>query len=145
MHDIGKVAVPDAVLLKSGPLTEEEWATMRMHPIEGERICAGLNAFRRVLPIIRHHHEKMDGSGYPDGLKGEEIPMSARVLQIVDIFDALTTSRPYKPAMSVPRALEIMREEVAKGWRDPRVFEEFRDMLLEEQAGETVPELAQAV
>jgi response regulator RpfG family c-di-GMP phosphodiesterase len=139
IHDIGKVAVPDAILFKNGPLTDEEWVIMRMHPIEGERICSGLNAFRRVLPIIRHHHEKLDGTGYPDGLKGDEIPMSARVLQIVDIYDALTTTRPYKPAMSTARALEIMEAEVAKGWRDPRVFQEFREMILEEQAAEQQP------
>ena len=142
VHDIGKVAVPDAILFKPGPLTDEEWAVMRMHPIEGERICSGLNAFRRVLPIIRSHHEKLDGSGYPDGLKGEEIPMSARVLQMVDIYDALTTNRPYKPAMSTARALEIMQDEVHRGWRDARVFTEFRDMLLEEQAGEADRQLA---
>jgi putative two-component system response regulator len=146
IHDIGKVAVPDAILFKAGPLTEEEWAIMRMHPIEGERICAGLSSFRRVLPIIRHHHEKMDGTGYPDGLKGEEIPMSARVLQMVDIYDALTTNRPYKPAMSTARALEIMQVEVHKGWRDARIFAEFRDMVLEEQAAEEGRrELARAV
>ncbi|MDH4348090.1 MAG: response regulator, partial [Gemmatimonadota bacterium] len=145
IHDIGKVAVPDAILFKPGPLTDEEWAIMRMHTIEGERICAGLNAFRRVLPIIRHHHEKMDGTGYPDGLKGEEIPISARVLQIVDIYDALTTSRPYKPAMSMARALEVMQGEVERGWRDPRIFSEFRAMLLEEASTMPVAELAQAV
>jgi putative two-component system response regulator len=142
MHDIGKVAVPDAILFKPGPLTDEEWAIMRMHTIEGERICSGLNSFRRVLPIIRHHHEKMDGSGYPDGLKGEEIPISARVLQMVDIFDALTTNRPYKPAMSTARALEIMKDEVDRGWRDSRVFAAFRDMVLEEQISEADRQLA---
>ena len=136
MHDIGKVAVPDAILFKPGPLTDEEWTIMRMHTIEGERICSGLNAFRRVLPIIRHHHEKLDGTGYPDGLKGEEIPISARVLQIVDIYDALTTDRPYKPAMSTTRALEIMQEEVNRGWRDARAFAAFREILLEDQAAD---------
>lgn len=142
VHDIGKIAVPDAVLLKAGPLSEEEWSFMRMHTIEGERICAGLNAFRGVRPIIRHHHEKMDGSGYPDGLKGEEIPVSARVLQMVDIYDALITARPYKPAMSMTRALEIMQEEVHRGWRDPKIFAEFRAMMLEDAARETEPRLA---
>jgi putative two-component system response regulator len=144
IHDIGKVAVPDAILFKPGPLTDEEWAIMRMHTIEGERICAGLNAFRRVLPIIRHHHEKMDGTGYPDGLKGEEIPISARVLQIVDIYDALTTNRPYKPAMSTVRALEVMQEEVERGWRDSRIFSEFRAMLLEERSAMEAVEVARA-
>lgn len=144
VHDIGKVAVPDAVLFKPGPLTDEEWAVMRLHPIEGERICSGLNAFRRVLPIIRHHHEKLDGTGYPDGLKGEEIPVSARVMQMADIYDALTTNRPYKPAMSSARALEIMQEEVHRGWRDPHIFAEFRNLILEELAADEGRDLARA-
>lgn len=125
VHDIGKVAVPDAILLKPGRLTEEEWAVIRQHPVVGERICAPLKSFRLVLPIIRHHHEKYDGSGYPDGLRGEAIPVAARVLQIVDVFDALTTERPYKKAFSAIDALQTMRDEVARGWWDPRIFEAF--------------------
>jgi putative two-component system response regulator len=82
-----------------------------------------------VLPIIRHHHEKLDGSGYPDGLKGEEIPLTARVLQIVDIYDALTTERPYCRALPVTEALKIMEDEVKKGWRDARLFAELKQML----------------
>ena len=125
-HDIGKVAVPDAVLLKPGRLTPEEWAIMRKHPVTGERICMGLKPFRLVLPIIRHHHEKLDGSGYPDGLAGEQIPLTARVLQIVDVYDALTAERPYKPALSPREALETLRAEVDKGWWDPQIYAEFR-------------------
>src|SRR2546425_1208782 len=128
IHDIGKVAVPDAILLKPGRLTPEEFQIMQEHPVVGERICAPLKSFRSVLPIIRHHHEKLNGSGYPDGLKGEEIPMTARVLQIVDVYDALTTQRPYKRAFSRAEALEIMEEEVKKGWWDPGLFQEFRQM-----------------
>ncbi|MGB2836383.1 MAG: HD domain-containing phosphohydrolase, partial [Candidatus Sulfotelmatobacter sp.] len=90
VHDVGKIAVPDAILLKPGRLTEEEWKVVRQHPVVGERICAPLKSFRLVLPIIRHHHEKLDGSGYPDGLRGDAIPITARVIQIVDVFDALT-------------------------------------------------------
>lgn len=122
VHDIGKVAVPDAILLKPGRLTEDEWKVMKQHPVVGERICAPLKSFRFVLPIIRHHHEKFDGSGYPDGLRGHAIPIAARVMQIVDVFDALTTERPYKKSLSTSEALEIMREEVAKGWWDPEIF-----------------------
>src|SRR5206468_1270844 len=114
VHDIGKVAVPDAILLKPGPLTAEEWKTMRQHPVVGERICAPLKSFRLVLPIIRHHHERLNGSGYPDGLRGDVIPVTARVLQIVDVFDALTTERPYKQAFSITNALQTMKQEVAK-------------------------------
>lgn len=85
---------------------------MRRHPIVGEQICAPLKSFNLVLPIIRHHHEKMDGSGYPDGLKGEQIPMTARILQVVDIFDALNTERPYKPAFSIENAFAVMKKEL---------------------------------
>ena len=129
VHDIGKVAVPDAVLLKPGKLTEDEWKVMREHPVVGERICAPLKSFGLVLPIIRHHHERLDGSGYPDGLKGEQVPVTARVLQIVDVYDALTTTRPYRQALSTAEALEIMEAEVKKGWWDPAIFREFARLM----------------
>jgi putative two-component system response regulator len=133
VHDIGKVAVPDAILLKPGRLTEEEWTIMRQHPVVGERICAPLKSFRLVLPIIRHHHEKLDGTGYPDGLKDEEIPITARILQIVDVYDALTTARPYKRAISAVEALEIMAQEVRRGWWDSNVFSEFDNLIAESE------------
>ena len=99
------------------------------HPVVGERICAPLKSFRLVLPIIRHHHEKLDGSGYPDRLKGEQIPLTARILQIVDVYDALTTERPYKHALLSPVALETMAQEVEKGWWDPQPFAELQQMM----------------
>jgi len=129
VHDIGKVAVPDSVLLKPGRLTDAERVIMSEHPIIGEKICKPLKSFSRVLPIIRHHHEKMNGTGYPDGLKGSAIPLTARILQIVDVFDALTTARPYKPAYSSEQAIEIMHEEVSKGWWDPDLLCEFERQL----------------
>jgi putative two-component system response regulator len=132
VHDIGKMAVPDAVLLKPGPLSSEEWCMMRQHPVVGERICAPLRSFRLVLPIIRHHHEKRDGSGYPDGLRGDNIPITARILQVVDVFDALQSVRPYKPAMSTTEAIQTMREEVVRGWWDHHVFDGFEHFLDEE-------------
>jgi putative two-component system response regulator len=135
VHDIGKVAVPDAILLKPGRLTEEEWKLIREHPVVGERICAPLRSFRLVLPIIRHHHEKLDGSGYPDGLRGDAVPVTARVLQIVDVYDALTTERPYKKAFPVSDALQTMKEEVAKGWWDSRIFAQF-EQLVRSSAGD---------
>jgi putative two-component system response regulator len=129
VHDVGKIAVPDAILLKPGSLTAEEWKLVREHPVVGERICAPLKSFRFVLPIIRHHHEKLDGSGYPDGLRGDAIPAAARVLQIVDVYDALTTVRPYKRAFSITDALQTMKQEVAKGWWDPHIFDQFERLI----------------
>jgi putative two-component system response regulator len=121
VHDVGKVGVPDSVLLKSSKLTPEEWEIMRAHPVRGEEICRPLKSLRAVLPLIRHHHERWDGSGYPDGLRGSEIPLLARVLQVVDIYDALTHPRPYKHAYSTARALEILQDEIDRGWRDKEI------------------------
>lgn len=125
LHDLGKIGILDAVLLKPGSFDETEWAVMREHPVIGERICLSLRSLKRVLPIIRHHHERWDGSGYPDGLAGEAIPLTARILQTVDIFDALRTARPYKPALPLQTACDTLRDEVARGWRDPDVVESF--------------------
>jgi cyclic di-GMP phosphodiesterase len=129
VHDIGKVAVPDSILLKPGPLTADETKVMQKHPVVGERICAPLKTFRLVLPIIRHHHEKHDGSGYPDGLSGDEIPLTARILQLSDVYDALTTDRPYKVAFTPEVALDLMGEEAERGWWDRGLFEAFREMI----------------
>ncbi len=135
VHDIGKIAVPDAILLKPGKLTPDEWKLIQEHPVVGERICSPLKSFRAVLPIIRHHHEKYDGSGYPDGLRGEAIPVTARILQIVDVYDALTTERPYKRAFSITEALQTMKEEVGKGWWDRQIFDEFEQLVRGGTAG----------
>jgi putative two-component system response regulator len=136
LHDLGKIAIPDNILLKPGPLNEAERAMMRKHPVIGERICSPLKSLRLVLPIIRHHHERWNGTGYPDGLAGEAIPITARILQTVDIYDAFTTERPYKPAYTRERAFAIMREEAAKGWWDAQMVEAFIALLTEEpQAG----------
>jgi putative two-component system response regulator len=129
IHDIGKVAVPDQILLKPGPLTPEERKVMERHTLVGAGICSPLKSFRSVLPIIRHHHEKMDGSGYPDGLKGDEIPLTARILQTVDIYDALTTDRPYRKALAPERAFALMREEVKRGWWDGALVDELEAMV----------------
>lgn len=129
VHDIGKIVVPDAILLKPGPLTAEEIAVMRKHSVVGERICAPLKSMRLVLPIIRHHHEKRDGSGYPDGLKDEAIPLAARILQLADVYDALTTDRPYRTAISSQEALTLMDAESGLGWWDHDLFAAFREMI----------------
>ncbi|HMD30579.1 MAG TPA: HD domain-containing phosphohydrolase [Candidatus Acidoferrales bacterium] len=136
VHDLGKVAVPEHILRKPGPLTPEERKIMEEHPAAGERICAPLKSFRNVLPIIRHHHEKLDGSGYPDGLKGSAIPLTARILSAVDIYDALTTDRPYRKALSREQALHTMNEEVKRGWWDPDLVMELETVLDEPEAEE---------
>jgi putative two-component system response regulator len=137
VHDVGKVVVPDAILLKPGPLSPEEITVMRKHPVVGERICAPLKSLRFVLPIIRHHHEKRDGSGYPDGLRGDEIPLAARILQLADVYDALTSDRPYRTAVSSEVALAMMDEESRLGWWDHEFFAEFRDMIRTSKSGAT--------
>ncbi len=129
LHDLGKIGIPDAILLKPSGLSESEWAIMREHTVIGERICQSLRSLQRVLPIIRHHHERWDGSGYPDGLAGEAIPITARILQIVDIYDALRTARPYKPALPPETACETLRDEAARGWRDPDVVCPFIELM----------------
>ncbi len=126
LHDIGKISVPDAILRKPGPLSEQEWEIMRAHTVRGEEICRPLKTLAPVLPIIRSHHERWDGSGYPDGLRGQQIPLPARILQIADIFDALTSARPYKPALPWTEALRVLEEEARRGWRDPSLVALFR-------------------
>ncbi|HVX66369.1 MAG TPA: HD domain-containing phosphohydrolase, partial [Bryobacteraceae bacterium] len=121
LHDIGKIGIPDSILFKPGPLTPEEWAIMRTHSIKGEEICRPAKTLAAVLPIIRNHHERWDGTGYPDGLRGEEIPLLARILQTADVFDALTSTRPYKAALPPAEAIEVLRQEARRGWRDPNL------------------------
>lgn len=135
VHDIGKVTVPENILLKPGGLTADEWTIMRQHPVVGERICAPLKSFRLALPGIRHHHEKLDGSGYPDGLKGDQVPLIARILQTVDVYDALTTDRPYRKAMTAEKAFAVMREEVKRGWWDGSLIDEM-EMLVSESGAQ---------
>jgi len=115
LHDIGKIAIPDSILLKNGPLTADEIALMRCHPTIGTELCANLHSLEPVLPIVGQHHERLDGSGYPNGLKGDQISPLAQVMAIVDVFDALTTTRPYRPALSMARACEELQSEVRVG------------------------------
>jgi putative two-component system response regulator len=129
LHDLGKIAVPDEILKKGANLTPEEWAVMKRHPITGETICRPLKSLRLVLPVIRNHHEHFDGSGYPDGLVGKDTPLLARLLQVVDVYDALRTARPYKPALSHEQAAVTMREEARAGLWDEELVVEFFSML----------------
>ncbi len=129
LHDLGKIAVPDEILKKGSDLTPAEWEIMKLHPITGENICRPLHSLRLVLPIIRNHHEHTDGSGYPDGLMGPEIPVLPRILQVVDIYDALRTARSYKPAQTHEQAAQTMREEAARGLWDAELVAEYFSML----------------
>ncbi|MBW4687641.1 MAG: two-component system response regulator [Komarekiella atlantica HA4396-MV6] len=129
LHDIGKVGIPDAVLLKKGKLSPEDWKIMRQHVLIGEKICQPLRSMRGVIPIIRHHHERWDGSGYPDRLKGDNIPFLAQVFQLIDIYDALTSERPYKRAFTSEEALLVMQEETDSGWRNPELMQQFTEFI----------------
>lgn len=129
LHDIGKVALPVDLLNSACGLTRDERAVMQQHPLVGARICEHLSTLRRVLPIIRHHHEHWDGSGYPDALAGEDIPLLARVFQVVDVFEALVSKRCYKPAVSPAEALSILGAETERGFWDPELSGRFARAL----------------
>jgi len=128
LHDIGKISIPDSILMKNGPLTQEEYAHMKKHTIIGWKLIQPLRLMAEVAKIIRHHHERFDGTGYPDALAGEEIPLAARILGLVDVFDALTTVRPYKSAFDLEYSLEIIRNEGGRHF-DPTVVEAFFNAL----------------
>ncbi|HXY51767.1 MAG TPA: HD domain-containing phosphohydrolase [Terriglobales bacterium] len=133
LHDLGKIAVPDEILKKGSNLTPPEWEIMKQHPVTGENICRPLKSLRLVLPIIRHHHEHSDGSGYPDGLRRGQIPLLPRILQVVDVYDALRTARPYKPALGHEQAALTMRVEAQNGLWDEDLVAEFFAMLKKRQ------------
>jgi putative two-component system response regulator len=115
LHDLGKIAIPDAILLKPGRLTDEEFEVMKSHPVVGDALCAEMHSLRPIRSIVRHHHERLDGSGYPAGLRGDEIPVAAQIMGIVDVYDALTTERSYKRARSPLEAFAELEAEVARG------------------------------
>jgi len=131
LHDIGKLGIPDSILLKNGPLNDAEWEIMRQHTIIGGHICSSLTSMKDVVQIIMSHHERYDGTGYPYGLKGKEIPLLARVFQTVDIYDALASDRPYKKAFDQEKIIAIFEEETEKGWRDPELTATFLKILRE--------------
>jgi putative two-component system response regulator len=112
LHDIGMLAIPDAVLRKSGPLDADEYELMKSHTIVGDQLCGNLRSLEPIRPIIRHHHERYDGSGYPDGLKGDEIPLLAQIIGLVDVYDAVTTRRPYQGPHTSQEAIDILRGQV---------------------------------
>jgi PAS domain S-box-containing protein/putative nucleotidyltransferase with HDIG domain len=124
LHDIGKMGVPDSILLKPGPLTEEEWVVMRKHPVHAYEMLSRIDYLRPALDIPYCHHEKFDGTGYPRGLKGEEIPLPARIFAVIDVYDALISDRPYRPAWSIEKTLQLIKEDSGTHF-DPEVVEAF--------------------
>jgi putative nucleotidyltransferase with HDIG domain len=114
MHDIGKIGIEDKILGKAGPLTEEEFEIMKSHPVKGAAILKPVGMLKEMIPAMKHHHENLDGSGYPDGLSGEGIPLTAKIVAVADTFDAMTTTRPYQKAMEITYVLERMRSFVGK-------------------------------
>jgi putative nucleotidyltransferase with HDIG domain len=135
LHDIGKMGIPDSILLKSGPLDDEEWDIMRQHPVYAYQLLSPIAYLRPALDIPYCHHEKWDGTGYPRGLKGEHIPLSARIFALVDVWDALRSDRPYRDAWPEEKALEHIREQAGEHF-DPQVVEVFLELIMEDQAGE---------
>lgn len=134
LHDVGKIGIPDSLLLKAGRLSASEYQQIKQHPVIGDRLCGEMRSLRRVRPIVRHHHERLDGSGYPDGLKGDAIPLLAHIMGIVDVYDAITTTRPYKAAASRERACDELMDEVRQGWRRRDLVDAFVSLTLEEPA-----------
>ncbi len=131
LHDVGKVGIPDAILLKQGALTPAEHAIMQQHTVIGDRLCSHLQSLTREREVIRWHHERLDGTGYPDNLRGDEIPLTAQIVGVVDLFDAVTTSRPYKHARTPAMALRCLHEEVERGWKRGDLVETFEAIVSE--------------
>jgi cyclic di-GMP phosphodiesterase len=129
LHDVGKVGVPDSVLLKPGPLTDAELVLMKRHTEIGDTLCAPLQSLRHVRPIIRSHHERLDGSGYPDGLRGDDVPLLAQIVGIIDVYDALSSERPYRPALTSEAAARHLLQEVARKRFSQTLVTSFLDTL----------------
>jgi putative two-component system response regulator len=129
LHDVGKIKVPDAILEKPGPLTKEEYDVVKQHPVEGVRIIESLHSIREAVPLVRWHHERMDGAGYPDGLFGGEIPLLVRILAVADVYDALGSARPYRPALPQSKCMAMLQDNAVSGGLDPELVRCFADHL----------------
>jgi putative two-component system response regulator len=140
LHDVGKIGIRDAVLLKRGPLDPAEIAQMQQHPVIGDSLCRELRLLDDVRPIVRHHHERHDGSGYPDKLSGDQIPLLANIMSIVDAYDAMTTERPYKAARTPEQACRELRDDAARGWRSATLVEEFVAMIKRPRSAQILPQ-----
>jgi putative two-component system response regulator len=133
LHDIGMLAIPPSVILKAGPLEPEEFELMKSHTVRGDELVRNLRSLQSVRPIIRHHHERRDGSGYPDALRGDAIPLLAQIIGIVDVYDAVTTNRPYQPVQSTDEAVQVLRDQVERGWRSKEIVDAFVGVLKDRQ------------
>ena len=129
LHDIGMLAIPDSLLKKQGPLDPEEFELMKSHTTVGDSLCGNLRSLESVRPIIRHHHERYDGSGYPDGLAGDDIPLLAQIIGLVDVYDAVTTRRPYQGPHTAQEAIDILRGQAVRGWRRPDLVDAFAALV----------------
>jgi len=132
LHDIGKLAIPDSILLKPGPLNAEEWEMMKKHPVYAYELLSRIEYLKPALDIPYYHHERWDGSGYPKGLRGEEIPLPARIFSVVDVYDALTSDRPYRKAWTNEEAIKYIKDESGRLF-DPKVVKAFLEVLREEE------------
>jgi putative two-component system response regulator len=128
LHDIGKIGIPDRILLRKGKLSSRDYEVMKQHPVIGDALCATLRSLDAVRPIVRHHHERLDGRGYPDGLSGDAVPLLAQIVSVVDVFDALTTDRPYRRALHPEAAYRLLREQARGGWCPEHLVERFIEM-----------------
>jgi putative two-component system response regulator len=133
LHDIGKIGIPDALLLKPSSLTAEEFDLMKQHTVIGDRLCGELRSLSLVRDIVRHHHERLDGSGYPDRLRGDQVSVLAQIVSTVDLYDAVTTARPYRASLPPGYAFTELRDEAKRGLRTPQMVETFIDLV---QSGE---------
>ena len=129
LHDIGMLAISPVLLLRAGRLEPEEFAIVKSHTTIGDDLCRNLRSLQPVRPIVRHHHERLDGTGYPDGLQGTDVPLLAQIVGVVDTFDSATSKRPYQPQLSADEALALLREEVACGWRQAAIVEAFVEIM----------------
>ncbi len=132
LHDIGNIGIPDSILLKPAGLSQMEFDEMKLHPIIGAQIVRSLSSAQAIRPLIRSHHEKMDGSGYPDGLSGSEIPELVKILSVVDVYDSLRSERSYREAFTHENAMEILIQEAARGWWDAEIVARLSDLNVSE-------------
>jgi putative two-component system response regulator len=138
-HDLGKIVVPDAILHKPGKLTDEERRIIEEHPVVGRELLSPMRTMRKTLPIVYSHHERLDGSGYPEGIAGDGIPITVRIVTVCDAFDALTHDRSYRNALSVETAFEVLEEGVRKGWWEGHAVAALRAVIAESRPGAKAP------